>query len=274
MAPATLRATLGLLTRKRTRYFAVTAPPLLAMMSWMPVGSLPARAPRAHVATGAAAAIESAPICIGSSVRSAGELGDTLYYRATATGEHELTVGYFAFWSEERPWGDNWLTYSVLPALAVDLVYSRALMVAPGLQRAMYGKGDVEGVRVVYSIDPRGGLRVERAAANDGVHEPVTFTKDEVFALDPSRPVFYSDVWSHQLGGKNARSLSDLKYVRCYDREHVRPLTDSIAREFAIDTSQRARPAHVEALESYSSASGAWAGRSGLADPRADAPGT
>lgn len=237
-----------LLKNKRSRYFAATAPPLFAAMSCMPVGSLPVRTPHAPVTSGAVAAIESTPVCIGSSVASAGELGDTLYYRATATGAGELTVGYFAFWSEERPWGDNWLTYSVLPALAVDLVYSRALMVAPGLQRAMYGKGDVEGVRVVYSVDAGGALRVERAAANNGLHEPVAFTKDDVFALDATRPVFYSDVWSHQLGAKGARSMNDLKYVRCYDRDHVRPLTEAIAREYAIDANGRARPAHVETL--------------------------
>lgn len=218
-------------------------------MSCAPLGSLPIRAPRAEVTTAVVAAIESAPVCIGSSVVSAGDLGDTLYYRATALPDGKLAVGYFAFWSEERPWGGNWMTYSVLPALAVDLVYSRALMIAPGLQRALYGKGDVEGVRIVYSVGAGGVLRAESAAANNGVHEPIALSREQMFALDPERPVFYSDVWSHQLGGTGARALSDLQYVRCYDKDHVRPLTESIAREYAIDAHRRAKPAHVETLD-------------------------
>ena len=47
--------------------------------------------------------------------------------------------------SDERPWGDNWLSWSVLPALAVDLVYTRFLFGLPGFRRARYGPADVEG---------------------------------------------------------------------------------------------------------------------------------
>jgi hypothetical protein len=190
------------------------------------------------------AAIEGAPVCIGSSVASAGTLADTLFYRATATEDGRVAVGYFAFFSEERPWGNNWLTWTVAPAFAVDLVYSRALFVAPGVQRAIYGAGDVEGVAVVYDVLPDGSLRVDHALAEDRTEHRIALARSEVFALDPTRPTFYADVWSHQLGGRGARSRSDLVYVRCYRDADIRPLPDSIARAFRLEG--RALPAHVE----------------------------
>ncbi len=110
------------------------------------------------------AAIERQPICVGSTVASAGELGDVLYYRSSVGERGEVSVGYYAFFSEERPWGNNWLTWTVLPALAVDLVYTHALLFAPGVQRAVYGKGDVEGFRILYSVGEEGRLTAERGA--------------------------------------------------------------------------------------------------------------
>jgi hypothetical protein len=190
--------------------------------------------------------IERSEICVGSSVASAGELGDTLYYRAQLTPDGKLAVGYFAFFSEERPWGNNWLTWSVVPAIAVDLVYTRTLFVGPGLQRAIHGKGDVEGFRIVYDMQPDGTLNVERAVADDASHEYVYLDANEVLAMDPTRPTFYSNVWSHQLGARGVHAMSDLDYVRCFDKGHVRPLTDAIAKDFAL--AGRAPPAHVEAL--------------------------
>jgi hypothetical protein len=189
-------------------------------------------------------AIEGQPLCIGSSVTSAGALSDVLYYRATSTDDGRIVVGYFAFFSEERPWGNNWLTWSIVPALAVDLVYSRALLVAPGVQRAMYGAGDVEGVAVVYERSPNGSLRIDHALADNPSEETIALTRDEALAVDPERPTFYSDVWSHQLGGQGARSRSDLAYVHCYQGDGIRPLPDAVARAFRIDG--RAAPAHVE----------------------------
>jgi hypothetical protein len=190
------------------------------------------------------AAIERQPVCIGSSVASVGALSDVLYYRAVATEDGHVVVGYFAFFSEERPWGNNWLTWTVGPALAVDLVYSRALLVAPGIQRAMYGAGDVEGVAVVYATSDAGSLHVERALAENRDEKEISLSREQVFALDGQRPTFYSDIWSHQLGGRGARSLSDLAYVRCYEGDKIRPLPDSVSRSFRIEG--RARPAHVE----------------------------
>jgi hypothetical protein len=190
------------------------------------------------------AAIERQPVCIGSSVRSSGALSDVLYYRAVATGDGDIVVGYFAFFSEERPWGNNWLTWSIAPALAVDLVYSRSLLVAPGIQRAMYGAGDVEGVAVVYERSEGAPLRIDHALAEDRSEKVITLSREDVLALDPQRPTFYTEIWSHQLGGRGARSRSDLAYVRCYEGDRIRPLPDSVSRAFRIDG--RASPAHVE----------------------------
>jgi hypothetical protein len=190
------------------------------------------------------AAIERTPVCVGSSVRSAGDLAGVLYYRAVAIDARHIEVGYFAFFSEERPWGNNWLTWSVLPALAVDLVYSRTLLIAPGLQRFMYGPGDVEGVRVTYEIEIDDTLRFERAVADDGTHAPRPISREEAFAIDGARPTFYTDVWSHQLGGAGARMRSDLAYDRCFEDGTIRPLPDAVADRFHLDV--RATPAHVE----------------------------
>ncbi len=191
------------------------------------------------------ARIEAAPVCIGSTVASAGTLSDVLYYRAVATEDGHLAVGYFVFFSEERPWGNNWLTWSVLPALSVDLVYSRSLLVGPGLQRALYGPGDVEGVAAIYDVQPDGTLRLDHAVADDDDERPTVLSRAEVFAVDPARPTFVTDEWSNQLGSRRARSRDDLSTSRCYGPDAIRPLPDRVAREFRLDT-DRARPAHVE----------------------------
>jgi hypothetical protein len=210
------------------------------------IGALPhAPGPRGE-RTVEQAQIERMPICVGSSVSSAGALSDILYYRAVEREDGHVDVGYFAFYSEERPWGNNWMTWSVVPALAVDLVYSRALLVAPGLQRALYGAGDVEGVGIVYDRMPDGSLRFDHALADDGTHTPVALSRAQAFSLDQDRPTFYSEVWSHQLGGQGAVSKQDLAYERCYGEGSIRPLPDSIARAFRVDDDNRAPPAHAE----------------------------
>ncbi len=191
------------------------------------------------------AEIEHQPVCIGSSVRSVGDLSDILYYRATATRDGRVSVGYFAFYSEERPWGNNWLTWTLLPALAIDMVYSRAFWIAPGLQRAMYGAGDIEGISIVYARDAHGGLQVDHALVDDGGHHLLQLSRAQVLALDPLRPTFYSDVWSHQLGGRAVGSRRDLVDDHCYADDAIRPLPDSVALAFGVDK-DRAPPAHVE----------------------------
>ncbi|HSO31244.1 MAG TPA: hypothetical protein VLT33_01975 [Labilithrix sp.] len=209
--------------------------------------ALPARSSADAESLGLEASpIERRAICVGSAVASAGTLGDTLYYRATELPDGKLVVGYFAFFSEERPWGNNWLTWTVLPALAVDLVYSHGLFFEPGLQRALSGKGDVEGFRIVYDQRPDGTLRVEGAVADDGSHDPVYLTAADVLAIDPARPTLYSDVWSHQLGGRGKHSRAELSYVRCFDAAHIALLPDAVEKDFAL--AGRAKPAHGEGL--------------------------
>jgi hypothetical protein len=230
----------------RTRVaFLVAAVPLALASVGGHTGVLPSAPGARAQPTPEQARIEHQPVCIGSSVESAGVLSDVLYYRAVASGPKQVTVGYFAFFSEERPWGNNWLTWSVLPALAIDLVYSRSLLVAPGLQRVLYGAGDVEGVAIEYDVVDDGTLRLRVARADDGSHRPVNLSREDALAIDPARPTFYTDVWSHQLGAKGVRSKSDLAYVRCYDAGSIHPLPDAVARAFRVDD-ERAPPAHVE----------------------------
>ena len=62
---------------------------------------------------------------------------------------------------------------------------------------------------------------------------------------NPRTPTFYSDVWSHQLGGRGAQSKSDLVDERCYEGDSIRPLPESVARAFRVDDDP-APPAHVE----------------------------
>src|SRR5579871_3921877 len=152
---------------------AAATPLLFASVDGAHLARLPTAPGPRGARTAMQSRIEGQAVCIGSSVKSAGHLADVLFYRAVALEDGRLAVGYYAFFSEERPWGNNWLTWSVLPALAVDLVYSRALLVAPGLQRLLYGAGDVEGVGVVYDRLPDGSLRFDHALADDGTHESV-----------------------------------------------------------------------------------------------------
>jgi hypothetical protein len=188
------------------------------------------------------ALIERQVVCIGSTVHSAGELGSALFYRSERLPTGELAVGYYAFFSDERPWGNNWQTWLVFPALATDLVYTRALLVAPGIQRFAYGKGDVEGFRVVYS-EEAGVLRAKYAIADDASHTERRLSSKDLFAADPARLTVYTTSWSHQLGGVGLRSAEELAYERCYGAKDIRPLVPSIEREFELH--RRARPAHL-----------------------------
>jgi len=207
-------------------------------------GSLPPPAPpRTEAASPDEAAVERQVICVGSTTSSAGELASTLYYRQTRLPDGRVAVGYYVFFSEERPWGNNWLTWTVVPALLLDLFYTRSLLALPGLQRLAYGKGDVEGFRVVYDRDEDGRLHLDHAIADDGGHREVLLDRKTIYAIDPERPTFYSDVWSHQLGAKGARSEGDLAYRRCYGDRDIRPLPEEVARDFRLD--RRALPAAV-----------------------------
>jgi hypothetical protein len=184
-------------------------------------------------------AIREQPVCVGSTVHSAGELGPALLYRATPLPEGRISVGYYAFFSEERPWGNNWLTWSLLPALAIDLVYTRALLVAPGLQRAAFGRGDVEGFRIVYAPDGQGGLLAERAVADDDLHRRTELDPGDLFAVDPARITLATRTWSHHLGARLSPG-ERLVYRRCYGPGSIRPIDGDAIRRFNLD--HRAAP--------------------------------
>jgi hypothetical protein len=101
-------------------------------------------------------------------------------------------------------------------------------------------------VGVIYDRLADGSLHFDHALADDGTHDSVALSREQVFALDHNRPTFYSEVWSHQLGGHGAHARTDLSYERCYGEGSIRPLPDSVARAFRVDGDDRAPPAHVE----------------------------
>jgi hypothetical protein len=190
------------------------------------------------------AAIRAVPICIASTVHSAGELGPALLYRRARRADGRLVVGYYAFFSEERPWGNNWLTWTVLPALAVDLVYTRLFLVAPGVQRLGFGPADVEGFRIEYDVDGSGGLVPLRAIADDDHHARAELGASELGAMSPGLVTLTTDTWSHHLGARGHRP-EEVVYRRCYDARSIRPVTEAESQRFQLD--RRARPAHVGA---------------------------
>ena len=188
------------------------------------------------------------PVCIGARSWSAGKLGETLLYRAHRVGRR-IAVGYFAYWSEERPWGGNALSYAVLPALATDAVYSHFLYLFPGIKDALYGPGDIEGAQVVYEEREDGTLNVVSGRADDGNHTPVRLTRSDL--LDSKgRVALLTDVWSHQLGAHGAASYAEGSggSFKCYENSALRPLTEVVARAFRIGnerTPLRGNPAWV-----------------------------
>jgi hypothetical protein len=204
------------------------------------VEDLPRATPRREPATAEQRAIEAQPVCIGSTVHSAGELGPALLYRSSPRADGKLEVGYYAFFSEERPWGNNWLTWLVLPALALDLVYTRGFFVAPGLQRAAFGRADVEGFRVVYARDENGGLVAESAVADDARHRSAPLARTDLFAVDPARMTLVTSGWNHHLGARGVK-LDDLVYRRCYGPADIRPIDRDVVRRFNLE--RRAFPA-------------------------------
>jgi hypothetical protein len=188
-------------------------------------------------------------VCVGARSWSAGSLGDTVLFRTHRQG-NRITVGYFVYWSEERPWGQNSLSYTVLPALAVDAVYSHFLYVFPGLKDAMYGTGDIEGVQVTYEQRADGTLDVVSGRADDGDHGAVALSRSDL--LDAKgRVVLLSDVWSHQLGAHGAASFADrsLLELKCYEKASLRPMTELVARAFRLGNDRhplRGNPAWLE----------------------------
>jgi hypothetical protein len=188
--------------------------------------------------------IAAQPVCVASSVWSAGELGETLAYHFERRG-NRLKVGYFAFWSSERPWGMNALSLGLAPALLVDGVYSHALFVLPGVRHAMYGAGDIEGAAVEYEISGE-KLVPLRAFADDETHDAVELSQAELWDAG-GRVVLMSEAWSHQLGAKGAaQRLEAAADHRCFEGRALRPLTRELAKQFRLGSfaePRRAKPA-------------------------------
>jgi hypothetical protein len=191
--------------------------------------------------------IKRQTVCVAARHWAAGELSDTILYRARREG-NRLTVGYFAHWSTERPWGNNVLSYTVVPALATDAFYSHFMFLWPGMKDVLYGPDDVEGARVEYEVRPDGSLDVVRGSAEDGVHGSVQLSRNDL--LDSKgRVVFLTQVWSHQLGSHGGGKLADeggAESLHCYAAPAVRRMPDDVARSFRLGDEQqprRAKPA-------------------------------
>ncbi len=195
------------------------------------------------------ASIVQQPICVGARSWSAGSLGDTVLYRTRHVGT-KIAVGYFVYWSEERPYGGNAVSYLVLPALAMDAVYSHFLYLFPGIKDALYGPGDIEGVQVEYEQLADGSLRVVDGRADDGNHTPVLLSREDLVD-SKGRVVLLTDVWSHQLGAHGAASFADTPGhdVKCYQKSAIQPMTDQIASAFRLGNERhplRGAPAWIE----------------------------
>jgi len=194
------------------------------------------------------ASIVQQPICVGARSWSAGSLGDTVLYRTRRIGR-KIAVGYFVYWSEERPYGSNAVSYLVLPALAMDAFYSHFLYVFPGIKDALYGPGDIEGVQIEYEQRDDGSLRVVGGRADDGNHTTVLLSHDDLVD-SKGRIVVLTDVWSHQLGTHGAASFADTPGhpVKCYVKSALQPMTDRIASAFRLGSERhplRGTPAWI-----------------------------
>lgn len=189
--------------------------------------------------------VQNAPLCIVWSKTWAGELGSSVLYRVQRVDPTTIRVGYFVFWTTERPWGDNPQTHWILPSLAIDAVYTHFMFVLPGVQAAVYGQGDIEGAMVTYRED-REKLRPVSIAADDGLHRRTAIDVREAVD-DEGRVLLLNEVWSHQLGGRDAlKALRAGAHRRCFEQGALRPLTRSIADAFRLGSSAhplRARPA-------------------------------
>ena len=227
---------------------AAAAALVAAMVAAMTTPTWPE--PELELAPAAKGPLERHPtICIGAKVWSAGQLGHSVLFRARRDGE-ALSLGVFVHWTTERPWGANGLTYTVIPALLMDAVYTHLLFGLPGLQRAIYGAGDVEGVRIDFRLGGDGTWIPIAAMADDAAHRNVALAPED-FVADDGRLVFLTDVWSHQLSAKGgpafARAHGDR--LTCYTAGAVRPLDEQTVRAFRLgspDDRRRAPPAWRE----------------------------
>ena len=187
--------------------------------------------------------IRRVPICITWTKSWAGELGSSLLYRTKRLAPDRVVVGYFAYWTTERAWGDNNLTHWLIPAVAIDSVYSHLFFVFPGVQRMLYGPGDVEGLRVTYKLENSEQLLPVSIVADDARHQEVTLDINQ--ALDISgHIVVFNDVWSHQLGGKRAVSTARAGASQhCFGGNSLRSITDEDVAAFRLGSTEEPRRA-------------------------------
>ena len=190
--------------------------------------------------------VAAQPLCVVSKRASFGTLGQVVLYVHSRKG-NELSVGYFVYWNVERPWGANLPTYTLLPSLAIDGAYTHFLFLLPGLQRALYGAGDVEGATVIYDVGADGKLHAKAAHADNEFHEAVQLKRDDLVTRD-GRVALMTDVWSHQLGAAGAAEHYEQRDadVVCFVGSALRPMTPETARRFRLGSYSgplRARPA-------------------------------
>jgi hypothetical protein len=180
------------------------------------------------------ALVRAQPVCVMSTLDSAGELGSSLVVRHRREGDR-LWVSYFAYWSSERPWGDK----PFFASLAIDAFYSHFLFFLPGLRHALYGPGDVEGVTVVYR-EVEGRLEVIEGYGDDEYHRAVHLGPEDLTGGD-QHTLLLTSWWSHQLGGRGApraaREPSTSR--RCFEGPSLVPLTTEIAESFRLGNADR-----------------------------------
>lgn len=195
--------------------------------------------------------IRDQTVCVGHTSAFDGQLGNTLAYRYRQEADG-LRVSYFAYWTEESPWGHESVAWSLL----VDSLYSHLLFTLPGIQYALYGPGDIEGVSIRYHVADRSGssarLIPREGQAEDTNHEPVALGADELHGAEGATWLL-TDGWSHQLGARNAAGWAKEQQAepsegnyRCFAGEQLVPLTERVAADFRLgtrDDPQRARPA-------------------------------
>jgi hypothetical protein len=189
--------------------------------------------------------IEAQPVCVATRADAAGKLGQSLLYHFRRDGS-KIRVGYFAYWTTERPWGQNLMTYTVVPALLTDAFYSHFLFVMPGAQRVLYGPGDVEGALVVFEEQSDGKLRVIGGSAESEDHDAVELGIEDL--VDERGRIFLaSDVWSHQLGAgaKRAQATRGDFVTTCFQGRELSPLTEALARDFRLGTLGEPRRARI-----------------------------
>jgi hypothetical protein len=179
------------------------------------------------------ALVRAQPVCVLSTLDSAGELGRSLLVRHRREGDR-LWVSYFAYWSSERPWGDE----PFLVSLAIDAVYSHFLFALPGLRHALYGPGDVEGVTVVYRVRD-GRLEIIEGYADDQYHRAVQLGPEDLGGSD-NHTLLMTSWWSHQLGGRGAaRAAGAAVSRRCFVGSALVPLTAETAERFRLGSADR-----------------------------------